>query len=128
MWHSMASEARQRGFTLVEVMCAIAIAAMAVVFLLRGVTGSGTAAVTMEDHLGARILARSILDIERGAETPKTGSRSGETGMYRWQLDVVSDGATRAYAPRGWRFYRATVQVAWGERGHLQLDTVRLGK
>ena len=123
----MACDRRQSGFTLVEVMCAIAIAAMALVFLLRGVTGSGTAAVSMEEHLGARILARSILDLE-SAGPPQVGSRDGESGLYRWQLDVTADGATGSYAPRGWRFYRATVQVAWKPRGHLQLDTVRLGK
>lgn len=124
----MACDGRQSGFTLVEVMCAIAIAAMALVFLLRGVTGSGTAAVTMEEHLGARILARSILDIESAAGTPEVGSRNGESGMYRWQLDVAADGAMASYAPKGWRFYRATVQVAWSPRGLVRLDTVRLGK
>ena len=121
----MASETGERGFTLVEVMCAIAIAAMAMVFLLRGVTSSGTAAGTMEDHLGARILARSLIDIERGGAKPEPGSRDGESGKYRWRLDVTTDGLS---APRGYRFYRITAQVGWGERGHLQLDTVRLGK
>ena len=119
---------RQRGFTLVEVMCAIAIAAMALVFLLRGVAGSSTAAVRMEEHLGARILARSILDTERSMELPETGSRKGASGVYRWQLDVASDAATASKAPRGWKFYRVSVQVAWGQRGLVQLDTVRLGR
>ena len=121
----MASDNGQRGFTLVEVMCAIAIAAMAMVFLLRGVTSSGSAAGTMEDHLGARILARSLIDIERGSEKPELGSRDGESGRYRWRLEIVTDALK---APRGYRFYRITAQVGWGERGHLQIDTVRLAK
>lgn len=121
----MASDSRQRGFTLVEVMCAIAIAAMAMVFLLRGITSSGTAAGAMEDHLGARILARSLIDIERGSDKPEPGSRDGESGKYRWRLEVASDALK---APRGYRFYRITAQVGWGQRGHLQIATVRLAK
>ncbi len=124
----MASERHQHGFTLVEVMCAIAIAAMALVFLLRGVSTSGTAAVTMEQHLGARILARSLLDIERAGDSPEPGTREGESGPYRWRLDVSTDGATQSHAPRGWKFYRISAEVNWGPRGRLELDTVRLGK
>ena len=124
----MASDTRQAGFTLVEVMCAVAIAAMALVFLFRGVVGSGTAAARMEEHLGARVLARSIIDIERAVEPPEAGTRKGESSIYRWQLDVVADQAGGPAAPRGWKFYRVTVQVAWGRNGLLQLDTLRLGK
>jgi prepilin-type N-terminal cleavage/methylation domain-containing protein len=117
------------GFSLVEVMCALAIAAMALVVLFRGLGSSQIAANYMEAHLGARIIAQSILADERQATETSAGTRAGDSGMYHWQLniepaDVPLDGG----APPAYRLYRLSVEVNWDPRGNFKLDTLKLGR
>lgn len=125
----MAEGRRQAGFTLVEAMCALAIAAMALVFLFRGMTGSQTAAHYLEQHLGARILAEAILDDQLRETAITPGTHEGNSGIYRWQVTVEPAGPGVArLAPRGWRLYRVAVDLAWQPRGRFQLDVLKLGK
>ena len=69
----------ENGFSLVEVLTALVIAAFALVVLMRGLGTSQTTAVYLESHLGARLLARSILEDERQSGETKPGRRSGDT-------------------------------------------------
>ena len=125
----MAEDRRQAGFTLVEAMCALAISAMALVFLFRGMTGSQTAANYLEQHLGARILAEAILDDQMRETAIVPGTHAGTSGIYRWEVTIepACSGAARL-APRGWRLYRVAVDLAWQPRGRFQLDVLKLGK
>ena len=121
--------ATSAGFSLVEVMCALAIAAMALVVLFRGLGSSQNAANYLEAHLGARIIAQSILADERQAAETSIGTRAGDSGMYRWKLIVepaniqMAGGAAPAF-----RLYRLSVEVNWEPRGNLKLDTLKLGR
>lgn len=125
----MAEDRRQAGFTLVEAMCALAIAAMALVFLFRGMTGSQTAAHYLEQHLGARILAEAILDDQLRETVIAPGTHSGNSGIYRWKVSVEPAGSGVArLAPKGLRLYRVAVDLQWQPRGHFQLDVLKLGK
>jgi type II secretion system protein I len=125
----MAEDRRQAGFTLVEAMCALAIAAMALVFLFRGMTGSQTAANYLEQHLGARILAEAILDDQLRETVIAPGTHEGISGIYRWEVMIEPAGSgTARLAPRGWRLYRVAVNLAWQPRGRFQLDVLKLGK
>lgn len=117
------------GFSLVEVMSALVIASLAMVVLLRGLGGSQLAAVYLEAHLGARLIAQSILEDERHATDTSPGNRAGESGMYQWKLSIepaVVDGI--GGPPAGYRFYRLVVEVSWQPRGRLVLDTLKLGR
>jgi prepilin-type N-terminal cleavage/methylation domain-containing protein len=119
----------QQGFSLVEVLCAMAIASIALVSLFRGLGQSQSAALYMEAHLGARILAQSILEDERMAPTTEIGKRIGESGNYAWQLDVepvVINGV--GTLPSSHRLYRLVADVKWSPRGALRLETLKLGK
>src|SRR5438045_2895481 len=55
----------ESGFSLVEVMCAVAIMAFALVALYRGAGQSQRAAQYLETHLGARLVARSLIEDAR---------------------------------------------------------------
>jgi type II secretion system protein I len=125
----MAEMRRQAGFTLVEAMCALAIAAMALVFLVRGMTGSQTAAHYLEQHLGARMLAEAILDDQLRETVIAPGTHAGNSGIYRWEVTVEPAGSGVArLAPRGLRLYRVAVDLQWQPRGRFQLDVLKLGK
>jgi len=121
---------RAAGFSLVEVICAMAIAAMALVVLLRGLGGSQLAAGYLETHLGARIIAQSILDDEQQATAAATGVREGDSGLYHWRLSVqpIEAPAAVGHLPQAFRLYRLSVDVTWTPRGQFTLETLKLGQ
>jgi type II secretory pathway component PulJ len=119
----------EQGFSLVEALCAMVIAASALVVLLRGLGSTQLAASHLEAHLGARLIAMSILEDERQAEPMAAGRRAGDSGMYRWAVTVEPTASPLAERlPRGLRLYRATAEVSWQPGGSLVLDTLVLGK
>jgi type II secretion system protein I len=119
----------QRGFSLVEVLCAMAIAAMALVALFRGLGQSQTAALYLEQHLGARILAQSILEDERMAPTTEIGKRQGDSGGYSWELEITPTSINGVGTlPASHRLYRMTANIKWQPRGTLHLETLKLGR
>ena len=130
MFHRNAAELEgQAGFSLVEVLTALVIASIALVALLRGLGSSQVSAIYLESHLGARILARSIIEDERQAVDTKPGQRTGDSGQYRWTFDVTpADVAGTGKPENGYRLYRLSVEINWSPRGRLVLDTLKLGK
>ncbi len=107
----------------------MAIASIALVALFRGLGQSQSAALYMESHLGARILAQSILEDERMAPTADSDQRNGESGNYKWQLNiepVAIDGV--GTLPSSHRLYRLVAEIKWSPRGALRLETLKLGR
>jgi hypothetical protein len=113
---------------LVEAMCAMAIAAMALVALFRGLGSSQIAANYLEAHLGARIIAQSIIADERAAVETVVGARSGDSGIYRWRLTVEpAEVLIAGSSPSILRLYRVSVDVRWEPRGSFTLDGLKAG-
>jgi hypothetical protein len=107
----------------------MAIASIALVALFRGLGQSQSAALYMESHLGARILAQSILEDERMAPTTETEMRQGESGNFTWQLDVEPITISGVGAlPSSHRLYRLVADVKWSPRGTLRVETLKLGR
>lgn len=110
-------------------MCALAIAAMALVVLYRGLGGSQIAANSLEAHLGARVIAQSILEDELHAAETSSAERAGDSGPYKWRLTIEPATVPGAGAlPKTHRMYRLTVEINWAPRGRFILDTLKLGK
>ncbi len=123
------SSARERGFSLVEVLCAVAIAASAVVVLSRGATGTLETARSLEMHQGAGIILQSILSDELAAETTAAATRQGESGPYRWRLEIVPDRPAFAEKlPSPYRIYRLTASVSWGRGGVASTTVIKLSR
>jgi prepilin-type N-terminal cleavage/methylation domain-containing protein len=130
MFHRSAAEPKcEAGFSLIEVLTALVIAAIALVALLRGLGSSQVSSVYLESHLGARVLARSILEDERQAPDTKAGRRTGDSGQYRWTFDVTpTQVGGIGKLQNGYKIYRLNVEIVWNPRGRLVLDTLKLGK
>jgi prepilin-type N-terminal cleavage/methylation domain-containing protein len=123
------SSARERGFSLVEVLCAVAIAASAVVVLSRGATGTLETARSLEMHQGAGIILQSILSDELAAETTAAATRQGESGPYRWRLEIMPDRPAFAEKlPSPYRIYRLTASVSWGRGGVASTTVIKLSR
>lgn len=81
------------GFTLVEVLVALAVLAIGVAALVTGVSGYTDNAVTLRDRALARWVAENQLtELQLAAGWPDTGSRDGRERMggveWRWEIEV----------------------------------------
>jgi len=117
----------QKGFTLVEVLCALAISSLALVYLTQSLTGSQRAAQRLDDQLNASIIAHAILGQQRQKPISASRVESGEQGKFRWELTVAPAGIA-GIAPPGRTLYRVGVRMFWDRGGTLELETVSLGR
>jgi general secretion pathway protein I len=133
---SAARPSSMRGYTLIEVIVAFALLALALTLLL-GSLSSAARQVHWADGAGrATLYAQSLLD-QAGVGAPlSAGSRSGdfEDGRYHWTLDVhpyVEAGAIKpATTADGAQLFEIGLQIEWGPQAaqHLQMQTLRLSR
>lgn len=122
---------RERGFTLIEVLVAFAIAALLLVPLLRIFSGGMAELGRGERDTTATLWARTELDSAAG-DALVVGRTSGTLpGGYSWQRAVAlySD-AQMSQAARPFVPYNVSITVLWREGNRdrsLRLDTLRLG-
>lgn len=118
---------RQGGFSLVEVLCAVAVAASAIAVLTSGIGGSIKGANKLDQHLGARLILQTILDDELAAGRTAAASRAGTTGPYRWTLDIAPVAAP-GKLPAAFRMYRLNATVGWGNGGQVTGTAMKLSR
>lgn len=113
-----------RGFTLIEVIVAFAVLALALAIVL-GTLSNASRQVRWSDDAGrAALHAQSLLDDTGVAETLVPGRSDGvfEDGRYRWTLDVApwreppaQGEAPQPVDPAAPRLLRLVLDVYWGE-------------
>ena|ERR1700722_6118568 len=135
--------AASEGFTLIEVLIAIALLAVVLgaVGELVGTTMKGIRSV--DQRLPLLETAQNLLASLPGRAALKPGSQSGGTGGLQWRIDVVpiavsppaaakpaattAIGAPEAPPPAPkWQPYEITVRVQGSDGPPVSLDTVRL--
>lgn len=133
----MNTRSRQRGFTLIEVVIAFAVLALALTFMLGTLSGSARQMRRAADASRAALHAQSLLDGLGIEESLKAGNKSGqfEEGRYRWNLRVEPFVDPREQqqqpVPVGPmpQLLQVSLAVEWGDAGpaeRLQVDTLRL--
>jgi general secretion pathway protein I len=128
--------APEAGFTLLEVVVAVAIAGLALVALFQAGGGGLFATDTAARAEEALQRAQSHLAaVGRDAALVQGDSSGDDGGGYRWHLQVMpaaqrqtvaADGVT----PQNATLYSVRVSVSWRSRGHeraVELQTLRLG-
>lgn len=131
----MSRVCRQRGYTLIEVLVAFAVLALALSLLLGTLSGALRQVRWSADAGRAALHAQSLLAQAGVGEALQPGSDAGEleNGRYQWRLDVVpwTDPALPPplledlAAPR---LLALQLEVAWGPApgDRLRVDTLRL--
>jgi general secretion pathway protein I len=129
---------RQRGYTLIEVIVAFALLALALTLLLGTLSGATRQVRWSGDAGRAALHAQSLID-QVGVGAPiEPGQDRGdfEDGRYRWTMGVapwtdpsIPPDSTQPVDPAALRLYEVTLAVEWGDGRpgqRLQLRTLRL--
>lgn len=129
--------ALQSGYTLIEVIVAFAVLALALTLLLGTLSGASKQVRWADDAGRASLYAQSLIDQLGVGEALAPGQRQGEfeDGRYRWQVDV-SPWRDPARPPAGDQpqdlsapsLLAVDLRIAWGNDANQQLrvSTLRL--
>lgn len=109
-----------------EVLCALAIAASAIVVLSNGTTSALRGARSLDMHVGAQIILRSIIEDELAAADTAPATREGDSGPYRWKLLIAPE--PQGKLPPAYRMYRLTASVAWDKGGLASASVLKLAR
>ncbi len=121
---------RQKGFSLLEVIAAIMLLAIAFTALMKVAGASISLTQNAAAHSEAAMWARSRLDSAFVGEPIKPGTSSGQFNKnFRWQLNVTPwNGNTAPNAPL--HLFQLDLDVMWGPASHprsAHFRTLRLG-
>ncbi|KAF1706091.1 type II secretion system protein XpsI [Pseudoxanthomonas sacheonensis] len=127
----------QRGFTLIEVIIAFALLALALTLLLGSLSGAARQIRTADDNGRATLHAQSLLAQVGVGEVLQPGRKQGtfEEGRYRWALEVepyvdpLKQRSPQAGAGAGApRLLQLQLDVEWGDAAgqRLRWRTLRL--
>ena len=127
---------RQRGYTLLEVIVAFALLAVALTLLLGTLSGAARQVRWSGDAGRAALYAQSLMDQVGVSEPLAAGQRNGqfEQGRYRWSLAVVpwrdraAAQSTQPASLDGPRLFEVTLAMEWGEgpSQRLRLRSLRV--
>jgi general secretion pathway protein I len=127
----------QTGYTLIEVIVAFAVLALALTLLLGTLSGASKQVRWADDAGRASLHAQSLIDQLGVGEALAPGQRQGdfENGRYHWQHDIApwrdpaqppaNDQPQDFSAPS---LLAVSLRVAWGDAANqqLQVSTLRL--
>lgn len=113
--------ARQRGFTLIEILAAFVVFALAFGAVMQSLSGSIRNTVQSRGYTQAALMARSKMDALGVTEPIRPGGDSGELeDGYRYELDIREWQPPEGAGPDGniqpqVVLYHVTLKVQWGE-------------
>jgi general secretion pathway protein I len=113
----------QKGFTLLEVLVALAILGVAVVASIQGFAAGLRLLKLAGDHQHAMLVAdRKVREVL----SPEEGQQRGTEGALTWNRTTSAVPAPELAGATGatWRLYRIEVTVQWGTRS-VELTTLR---
>lgn len=134
----IAGPSAARGYTLIEVIVAFALLALALSLLLGTLSGAARQVRWADEAGRAALHAQSLLDQVGVGEALQPGHRDGsfEDGRYRWALEVAPyqdplRPPPALFDPAAPRLLQLTLTVQWGEdsedpRRRLRLQSLRL--
>jgi general secretion pathway protein I len=111
---------RQQGFSLLEVIAAIMLLAVAFTALMKVAGSAISLTQNAAEHSEAAMWARGKLDSAFVGESVRPGNSSGQfNAKFRWQLDVTPWNQVGAAPPNApLHLYQLDLDVLWGPPRH----------
>lgn len=123
---------RQAGFTLLEMIGAIAILAISFAVLLQALGTSVNLTQKAGRRTEAALVAQSVLDSAFVLSAPESGMRQGRSkDGFDWQLQTRLWPGAAASQTSDLRLYQLQLTVNWGPRGrrrHAHFSTLRVAE
>jgi prepilin-type N-terminal cleavage/methylation domain-containing protein len=130
----VARRTTSRGFVLIEVLVAVAVAAVLLVALSRAFVSTWMGISTVREEAETMLIARALI----GSVTPRDNatelSQQGSIGRYNWALEVkkapmaAPAAGAESETPFRWTLYRAGVVVTAPSGRRTSLETSRLSR
>ena len=114
------------GFTLIEVLVALAVVAASLAAIGSLIATSVRGARAVEQHVALVERGRAIMTALPRREELSIGQAAGEIAGYRWQINVLPYPTGRANAASQWEPRTVVTTVRSSSGTTLQLHTVRL--
>jgi general secretion pathway protein I len=112
---------REDGFTLIEVLVALAILSVSLATLLGIFTEGLERTRQNQEEMAARILAQSLIAQTDAVTRPQLGTRTGRTdGGMQWRVDLRSYGQTQSGPTSGVPMASVTASVFWRGSGGVR--------
>lgn len=121
---------RRNGFTLIEVVVALAVVAVALTAIGQLVAVSMRGTATIDRRLAFRETLRTIMASLPDRGVLAVGSATGSTSGYRWRIEVAPfvAGFVDPQAPTPWQPQAVLVTVQSPSGQIMRVNTIRLRK
>jgi prepilin-type N-terminal cleavage/methylation domain-containing protein len=122
-----------RGFVLIEVLVAVAVAAVLLVALSRAFVSTWSGISVVREEAEAMLIARTLITAVTPRDNASELNQQGSIGRYNWALEVrkattATPAAADSETPFAWTLYRAGVVVTAPSGRRTSLETTRLSR
>jgi prepilin-type N-terminal cleavage/methylation domain-containing protein len=128
----VAETRNKRGFVLIEVLVAVAVAGVILVALLRAFVGTWFGIAGVREDAEAMLIARNLIETAAPRSLAAELSQQGSLGRYSWALEVrrvpVAGAGSGEDGGFHWALYRIGVVVTAPGGRRTSLETSRLGR
>jgi general secretion pathway protein I len=118
-----------RGFSLLEVLVALAVLALSLGVLLQSFGSGARAATTTDRYAQALALAEERLALSDIGREARAGVTQGARGEFAWQLEIAPYAEVGEARVSGWVPHVVRAIVTWRDGSserRVQLDSLRL--
>ncbi|RDJ07031.1 type IV pilus modification PilV family protein [Rhizobium grahamii] len=118
---------RDQGFTLLEVLVAVAILAALLYVVPRSLVSARTSIVQSRAWLEARMVAEEVLAEELQGKTVRTGTFGGVSHGRRWRAVITPSPEAAGHGPEGQTLLEARLSVDVSSSRRLAVDRLLVG-
>jgi general secretion pathway protein I len=124
------SSRRDAGFTLIEIVVALAVIAVTLTSIGALVAGAARGTATMEQRLAFRETLRAMMNSLPERRDLSAGTTTGETGGYRWRIEITpfEAGFVDPRTPTPWQPEAVVIRAQSPSGQLIQINTIRLRK